>query len=433
MSGVSLLQSWKNIKLDEAVLKIVGGGTPSKSTPEYYKGDIPWMSVKDLKGYTLKSTQDYITQEAVENSATNIIPKGIPIVATRMSLGKIVIASFDTAINQDLKAIFLSPYVSVQFFVYWYRSKLNIIESLGTGTTVKGIRLDNLKNLEFCLYPLAEQKEIVRLLDTHLATVTQIQARLEAIPKILERFRQSVLADAVSGRLSGTEFNQVDKLEIGNVAELNPKKEKQTDDFEVSFSSMSMMSAEFDKPLGFESKRWSEVKKGYTFFKNNDVLLAKITPCFENGKSVIANNLINGIGTGSTEFLVIRCSDKVLPTWILYHFKQNSFIASGVANMSGSVGHRRVPKEFIESYKIYLPSLDKQVEIINRTKQLLAYAEQIEKSVAAAKARVDNLTQSILHQAFTGQLTAEWREQNPELISGDNSAEALLARIQAEG
>ena len=83
-------------------------------------------------------------------------------------------------------------------------------------------------------------------------------------------------------------------------------------------------------------------------------------------------------------------------------------------------------------YKFRLPSLDEQKLIVKRIKQLFAHADQIEKSVAIAKARVDNLTQSILHQAFTGQLTKEWREQNPELISGDNSAEALLAKIEAE-
>jgi len=76
--------------------------------------------------------------------------------------------------------------------------------------------------------------------------------------------------------------------------------------------------------------------------------------------------------------------------------------------------------------------LDEQIRIVERVKALLAHANQIEKSVAAAKARVDNLTQSILHQAFTGNLTAEWREQNPDLISGENSAEALLAKIKAE-
>ena len=86
----------------------------------------------------------------------------------------------------------------------------------------------------------------------------------------------------------------------------------------------------------------------------------------------------------------------------------------------------------LKKLPIPLPPIKEQHEIVKKVEQLLHYADQIEKSVAIAKARVDHLTQSILHQAFTGNLTAEWREQNPELISGDNSTEALLAKIKAE-
>ena len=162
MSELALPEEWIETKLSSIYTKIVGGGTPSKSNPSYFEGEIPWMSVKDMKGYTPKDTQDHITQEAIENSATNLIPEGVPIIATRMSLGKVVVVNFDTAINQDLKAIFLPEHVINSYFVYWYRSKDNLIISLGTGTTVKGIRLDNLKNLSFTLCSLNEQQEIVK-------------------------------------------------------------------------------------------------------------------------------------------------------------------------------------------------------------------------------------------------------------------------------
>lgn len=79
-----------------------------------------------------------------------------------------------------------------------------------------------------------------------------------------------------------------------------------------------------------------------------------------------------------------------------------------------------------------LPSIEEQQEIVKRVKGFFNYADQIEKSVSTAKARVDKLTQSILYQVFTGNLTAEWREQNHELISGENSAEALLTKIKAD-
>ena len=88
-------------------------------------------------------------------------------------------------------------------------------------------------------------------------------------------------------------------------------------------------------------------KKGFTFFKNNDVLLAKITPCFENGKSAVAQNLINGIGAGSTEFMVFRCNESILPKYLYFNLNTDSFRQNGTLNMSGSVGHKRVPKEFV--------------------------------------------------------------------------------------
>jgi type I restriction enzyme S subunit len=202
MTAKVIPQQWINVPLEEVIQRIVGGGTPSKSKPDYYKGDIPWMSVKDMNKYVLLDTVDHISPEAVENSSTNIIPAGTPIIATRMSLGKIVVANFDSAINQDLKALFLPAEIHQDYLVYWYRSVARSIEQMGTGTTVKGIRLEVLKRLKFALPPFAEQKVIADRLDSLLAQVENTQARLESIPQILKRFRQSVLAAAVSGRLT---------------------------------------------------------------------------------------------------------------------------------------------------------------------------------------------------------------------------------------
>ena len=106
------------------------------------------------------------------------------------------------------------------------------------------------------------------------------------------------------------------------------------------------------------------------------------------------------------------------------HYLRNS--------LSTSAGQNTINQKSVKGLEFRLPPLEIQDKIIQTVKQFFAYADQIEKSVATAKARVDHLTQSILHQAFTGNLTAEWREQNPELITGDNSAEALLAKIKAE-
>ena len=124
MIEVAHAASWVYQQLEDVLVSIVGGGTPSKSNASYYQGSIPWMTVKDMNKFILDDTVDHISQEAVENSSTNIIPAGTPIVATRMSLGKVVVAQFDSAINQDLKALFPPSEVNREYLVYWYRSKV---------------------------------------------------------------------------------------------------------------------------------------------------------------------------------------------------------------------------------------------------------------------------------------------------------------------
>ena len=179
--------------------------------------------------------------------------------------------------------------------------------------------------------------------------------------------------------------------------------------------------------------KFHEVKSGFTFFGKGDVLVAKITPCFENGKSAIPQNLPNGYGAGSTEFMVLRCSkNQILPKYLYFNLGTTSFLVQGEVNMTGSVGHKRVPKEFVGDWQIYLPTLSEQIEIIRKVELNFASAQSIEQLVQSALDRVSNLTQSILAKAFRGELTADWREANPELISGENSAEALLKRIKAE-
>jgi type I restriction enzyme S subunit len=102
------------------------------------------------------------------------------------------------------------------------------------------------------------------------------------------------------------------------------------------------------------------------------------------------------------------------------------------AGSDRTAGQDGVRKELLLPYPFFLPHIDEQTEIVRRVEQLFTYADQIEQRVKDAQARVNHLTQSILAKAFRGELTADWRAQNSDLISGENSAEALLAKIQAQ-
>ncbi|MHB7816942.1 restriction endonuclease subunit S [Klebsiella pneumoniae] len=432
MSEGKLPEGWVKSELDNILLTIIGGGTPSKAIPEYYQGDIPWMSVKDMNKHTLTDTIDHITNDAVENSSTNIIPAGTPIIATRMSLGKIVTASFDSAINQDLKALFLSSGVERNFFIHWYRSQAQLIESLGTGTTVKGIRLEVLKALSINLPPFFEQKIIAEKLDTLLAQVDSTKARLEQIPQILKRFRQVVLAAIVNGKLStNTEQWKVYSLKnlcvsISDGDHQAPPKSETGIPFLV-ISDVNKGKIDLENVSRWVPESYYLALKEIRKPSLNDILytvtgsfgipvVVKTTKpfCFQRHIAIIKpnSNLIN------YRFLLFYLESPQI-------FKHASDVATGTAQKTVSLSSLR-------NFELSVPSLKEQAVIVHRVEQLFAYADTIEKQVNNALTRVNNLTQSILAKAFRGELTAQWRAENPSLISGENSATALLERIKAE-
>ena len=147
------------------VVDIKGGGTPSRSVKEYWDGPIPWATVKDFKSTTLDSTLESITPHGVANSATNIVPAGAIIVPTRMAVGKAAINTVDLAINQDLKALLPKGEVDQRFLLHYLLSKARFLEGRAQGATVKGIKLDLLRSLEFPRLPIGEQRRIAAILD----------------------------------------------------------------------------------------------------------------------------------------------------------------------------------------------------------------------------------------------------------------------------
>ena len=199
------------------------------------------------------------------------------------------------------------------------------------------------------------------------------------------------------------------QVSIKDVCEFNPKV-KLNDDLDVAFMPMSAVPKEFHGRPEYEIKKWHEVKKGYTQFKDGDALFAKITPCFENGKACVIEQFPNGWGAGSTEFHVLRPINQcVHPKLLLSLVKTREFLVKGAVNMTGSVGHKRVPKEFVENYPLPLPPLAEQQQIAAKLDELLAQVDNL-------KTRLDNIPkilkrfrQSVLAAAVSGKLTEDWR------------------------
>lgn len=182
------------------LVDIVGGGTPSKSVPEYWGGSIPWASVKDFKTSELLKTDDYITELGVKNSSTRVIPAGNIIVPTRMALGKVAVNLVDVAINQDLKALIVKDdnQLHKPYLLRFLESSAKKLEERGKGATVKGITLNVLRELEIPLPPLAEQKRIAAILDKADAIRRKRQQAIQLADEFLRATFLDMFGDPVT-------------------------------------------------------------------------------------------------------------------------------------------------------------------------------------------------------------------------------------------
>jgi type I restriction enzyme S subunit len=199
---------------------------------------------------------------------------------------------------------------------------------------------------------------------------------------------------------------------ITDVCRLNPRKlakDALPGDAHVTFIPMPAVDAEAGAITEPQSREFSAIRNGYTSFRDGDVIMAKITPCMENGKTAIARGLENGVGFGSTEFHVLRPSEAILAEYVHYFIRQESFRRTAESEMTGTVGQKRVPAAFLESVTLPLPPLAEQRRIVAKVEDLL-------KRVNAARARLDRapellrrLRQSVLSAACSGRLTADWR------------------------
>jgi type I restriction enzyme, S subunit len=181
------------------------------------------------------------------------------------------------------------------------------------------------------------------------------------------------------------------RQKLSDICQLRPPKSEAratlSDGDAVSFVPMNDLPIREKRLYLTSEKALGKVYGGYTYFADGDVLLAKITPCFENGKLGIARGLKNGIGFGSSEFFVLRPGNRVDPEFLFYFLCQDTFLNSMKRVMSGAVGHKRVPKEFIEALPLQLPTLQEQKRIVAILDEAFA---GIETAIANTEKNLDN-------------------------------------------
>ena len=220
-----------------------------------------------------------------------------------------------------------------------------------------------------------------------LKRIAAEKARLVKEGKI--RKTKSVAAldvDEIPFRLpSGWAWTQIERLGLISPRNVAP------DDFQASFVPMPLIAAEYGAGHQHQTRLWGKIKKGYTHFADGDVGLAKITPCFQNGKSTVFRNLVGGIGSGTTELHIVRPLF-VTPEFILLFLKSSHFIETGVARMTGTAGQKRVPRQYFTSSPFPLPPLSEQRRIVAKVDELMALCDRLEAVCTEREEKRDRLS-----------------------------------------
>jgi len=190
-------EDWEETTLGAVTERIVGGGTPSRSIPSYWNGTIPWMTVKDFASHSPTGTLEFITRDGLRNSASNLIPRQTLITSTRMALGKAVIFEVDVCINQDLKAIFLRGDTDTRFLYYWFQFNERRIAEMGSGSTVMGISLGELRAIMFTKPSYAEQTAIATVYSDMDTEIAALEAKLAKAQQLKQGMMQELLTGKV--------------------------------------------------------------------------------------------------------------------------------------------------------------------------------------------------------------------------------------------
>ena len=272
---------------------------------------------------------------------------------------KVGIAPFDGIFSAH--GMVLRPKENVvikEFFPFFIASDqfMERAVRISVGGLSPTINWKDLKEQEFELPSLEEQ----RILSEKLWAAYRLKESCKRLLVATDEMVKSQFIEMFGNPLSSKQKNELKKL--GECCSINPRRPNINlhDTDKVSFVPMSAVS-ENGHLVDMIDEEYGKVKKGFTYFENNDVLFAKITPCMENGKGAIAHGLTNGVGMGSTEFHVLRPIDEISsPYWLLALTQMPVFRERAAKNMSGTGGQKRVGASYLEHFMVGLPSIEEQ-------------------------------------------------------------------------
>ncbi|HXH54357.1 MAG TPA: restriction endonuclease subunit S [Gammaproteobacteria bacterium] len=402
-------QSWEERRLKD--IGITQTGTTPKTAEKNNYGDfIPFIKPANIDIYNdgkVRYDNDGLSEKGLR-AGRKMVEGSILMVCIGATIGKVGYVDRDVSCNQQVNSLSVSKEFFPKFF-YYALSTPSFYQQVMKNSAQATLPIINKKKWE-CLtvkYPksLPEQQRIVAILDEAFAAIANAKANAEQNLQNAKELFESYLQRVFENKDADWE-----EKKLIEVCELNPRKKEARDKLKetdyVTFLPMEDLGVLNKEIHGVKERQLKDVAGSYTYFSENDVLLAKITPCFENGKIGIGRNLINGVGFGSSEYIVFRTKGNIKPEFLYYFLSRNQIRDEGKKYMSGAVGHKRVSKEWIENYRIPFPKSLKAQRAITQKLDYLSLEIKKLKVVYQSKIRnLEELKKSILQKAFSGELT----------------------------
>ncbi|ORT51706.1 hypothetical protein ST37_04990 [Vibrio sp. qd031] len=471
MSKVGLLEGWTSTPLENVVDILDSQRIPVNSSQRQAR--IEGKSQDELYPYygatgEVGKIDGYIFDEELVALGEDGVPFLEP------SKAKAYFLKGKTWVNNHAHVLKGSEGATYNKYLLHFLNQFDYQGYVNGGTRLK-LTQANMRKIPIIFPALAEQKTIADKLDTLLAQVATTKSRLEGSLETLKQFRQSVLADAMSGKLTDNWRSDNPSLNSIQLEEISTYWVKQ---YKASGKRAPKLKLHETDALEGLPNTWLDTKIGNVFdvhvgatpsrsvseywngnvnwVSSSEVAFCRISSTkesiTESGLSNTSTNLhpkgtvmLAMIGQGKTRGQVaildieachnqntaaLRVPKGFVVSEFLYFFLTKQY--EETRRIGGGNNQKALNKSFVQSLPFPLPPVEEQQEIVNRVEKLFAGADATEQQVNQALERVNNLTQSIFVKAFRGELTEQWRKDNPELISGENSAEALLEKIKAE-
>lgn len=442
-------EDWVEAKLGD-VFFTTSGGTPSRRNPSYYEGNIPWVKSGELNYNVIRSTEEHITEEAIENSSAKIFPEGTLLIALYgATIGKLAILGVPAATNQAVCGIYKNKNIETKFIYYYlFFKKPKLIEQ-GIGGAQPNISQTILKRLDVPLAPLPEQRAIVAKIEELFSELNSGIASLKKAKEQLEVYRQAVLKAAFEGNLtrkwreennfdnlSSWKLNKLDEVLItidGDRGKNYPKKhEYLSDGYCLFLSTKNVLKGAFDfRDNVFISKEKDEILRGGKLERGDIVITTRGTlgnVAYYDGKTPYENVRIN------SGMLILRLKDKdVLHPLYLMQFINSSLFVQQLRRKQSGTAQPQIPARVLKEIAIKIPSsLKEQEEIIKEIESRLSVCENIEATIEEALEKAEALRQSVLKKAFEGKLLSNEELEACRRESDWEPAEDLLKRIKED-